>query len=79
MNEQNIALFSFENQSNLSPLGSCYTGISFTLDGALTAYELVIDSFTQVTDEIKQGYKRGDAKQAKYWHERIPHLMSKLN
>lgn len=53
--------------------------ISFTLDGAEMARDLIDESFQYAVNRWEQSIKENDPKQKRNWFERILHLMNELN
>lgn len=53
--------------------------ITFTLDGAEMARNLIDESFQYAIRRYEQSIKENDAKQKQNWLDRVLHLMNELN
>jgi hypothetical protein len=53
--------------------------ISFTLDGAEMARDLIDESFQYAVNRWEESIKENDPKQKQNWLERVLHLMNELN
>lgn len=55
------------------------SSITFTLDGAEMARDLIDESFQYAVNRYEQSIKENDFKQKQNWLERVLHLMNELN
>lgn len=53
--------------------------ITFTLDGAEMARNLIDESFQYAINRYEQSIKKNDSKQKQNWLGRVLHLMNELN
>lgn len=53
--------------------------ITFTLDGAEMARDLINESFQYAVNRYEQSIKENDSKQKQNWLGRVLHLMNELN
>jgi hypothetical protein len=53
--------------------------ITFTLEGAEIARDLIDESFQFAVNRWKQSVNENNRKQIQYWHVRVVHFMNELN